>query len=171
MYKLIMADEIMLVNGKLDWVSSYNGEDGVIRIQSLPVTVRGTVKDQYGNKVNTGTVRSTGLCISSVFSGQYTCMDIPGSWTLTYSGAGYMRKSVSLYIKPTDTSVRKDLRVNCYDDDNDGICDIYDNRPSIPNGPLAALCKQKECSVFFKSCSKDYCGCDCLNNQEIDPCW
>lgn len=168
----LQADEIMLVGGKLDLVSSYNGDDGLIdngEFAALTSVVRGRVRDQYGGYVNRGIVTSTGVCATGVSHGEYLCSEIYGFWTYRFSASGYANKSWSINV---DSSVeRKDVTVICNDSDFDGVCDIDDNCPEVPNGPREGTCNQNsQCSILVTQCTQDYCGCDCLNDQEIDPC-
>ena len=65
-----LADEIMLVGGKITYVQSYNGDDGFLNegdgeFQALSSLVRGKVRDQYGHYVDTGIVRSNGICATA----------------------------------------------------------------------------------------------------------
>ena len=138
-------------------------------VDSLTALIRGRVTDQYGHRVDTGTIRSNGVCATAVTRGEYLCSEIYCSWTLTFRASGYNTKSYGITVD--SMSERKDFRVRCDDRDSDGVCDVDDNCPKIPNGPRAGTCMMKKgCTLFVTQCDRDVCGCDCLLSQEIDPC-
>jgi hypothetical protein len=168
--------EYMLVGGELEDVSMYLEEEGSFQGLTGRLAGKCEERDFPYKDIDGALFRSSGVGVTVSTRGEYLLSEIPGRWTCRVSHPDYKPYTFGFTIDSADDYVRKDVKLDCYDADNDGVCNYEDNCEFVDNGKYGGTCvcgdittngqpcefdsDCKTCTTPYGHCSKNQEDCD-----------